>query len=200
MPARAIGAAAPRYAAITAALFLWGTGGAPLDDVVLLHDLVSVMTPWVALFLASALLRRPRPAAVFVSTALGSVAGVVGYYEWKDVAGHGLYVPGLVLWTAAALVASVLAATLTLWARRRPSSTAAFLMAGGGFALGEAIWLVASSEWHAPTLAAGADVAIAMLLVARGRRAAAGVGLGRVGRSALLDRAAVVPDVRGLTH
>ena len=109
----------------------------------------------------------------------------MGYYEWKDMAGHGLYVPGLVLWTAAALVASGLAATLTLWARRRPSSTAAFLMAGGGFALSEAIWLVASSEWHAPTLAAGADVAIAMLLVWRAgdaRRQA----LGWVGSGAAL--------------
>jgi hypothetical protein len=36
MPARAIAAGAPRYAAITAALFLWGAGGALLDDAVLL--------------------------------------------------------------------------------------------------------------------------------------------------------------------
>jgi hypothetical protein len=34
-----------RYAAITAAPFLWGVGGARLDDVVLLHDAASVMTP-----------------------------------------------------------------------------------------------------------------------------------------------------------
>jgi hypothetical protein len=168
MPARAIAAAAPRYAAITAALFLWGAGGALLDDVVLLHAVVSVMAPWVALLLASALLGRPSPAAVFVSTALGSVGGVVGYYAWKDLAGQGLYVPGLVLWTAAALAASALAAMLAVWTRRRPSSTAAFLLAGAGFAVGEAIWLVAPSEWHAATLlAAGADVALALLLLWR---------------------------------
>jgi hypothetical protein len=78
---------------------VWGAGGAALDDVALLHDMVSVMT-------------------------------------------------------------------LTRWTRQRPSSAVALLLAGGGFGLGEAGWLVATSEPSAGLLvAAGADVAIAILLL-----------------------------------
>jgi uncharacterized membrane protein YeaQ/YmgE (transglycosylase-associated protein family) len=173
MARRTWGPARLRYAAIAAGLFLWGVGGAPLDDVVLVHDLASVMTPWLALFLMGALIRQPSPAGVFISTAIGSVGAVVGYYAWKDLAGQGLYVPGLQLWTAAALIASALAATLTAVARRRPSATAAFLLAGGGFALGEAVSLVAGGR-SAPTLvAAGADVAVALLLLWLAARARA---------------------------
>jgi hypothetical protein len=155
-----------RCAAVTAGLFLWGAGGAALDDVALLHDVVSVMTPWLALFLIAALIEQPSPAVVFISTALGSVGGVVAYYVWKDLAGQGLYVPGLLLWTAAAFVASVLATALTLWTRQRPSWAVPLLLAGGGFGVGEAAWLVATSEPSAGTvLAAGVDVALALLLL-----------------------------------
>jgi hypothetical protein len=155
-----------RYVAITAGLFLWGAGGAALDNVALFHDVASVMTPWLALFLISALIHRPSPAGVFTSTVLGSVGGVVAYYAWKDLAGQGLYVPGLVLWTAAAFTASVLATTLTLWTRRRPSSAVALLLAGGGFALGEAVSLVATSQPSAGVeLAVGADAVLAIVLL-----------------------------------
>jgi uncharacterized membrane protein YeaQ/YmgE (transglycosylase-associated protein family) len=163
-----------RYVAIAAALFLWGAGGAKLDDVVLLHDVASIMTPWLALFLVSALMGQPRPTGVFVSTAVGSVGAVVAYYVWKDLAGQGLYVRGLVLWTPAALAASALAASFTIWARRRPSSAVAFFLAGGGFALGEAAWLLATSNVDASTvLATGVDVAIAMVLLSLAGRSRA---------------------------
>jgi hypothetical protein len=178
-----------RHAAITAALFLWGAAGARLDDVVVLHDVVSVMAPWLALFLVSALIRPRRPPAVFVSTALGSVGGVVAYYAWRDLAGQGLYVPGLLLWTAAALAASGLMATFTLWTRRRPSVTATAFLAGGGFAIGEAIGLAALSGRDASTvLATGADVAIALLLVWLARREQAPEGAPRRPVAARLHR------------
>jgi uncharacterized membrane protein YeaQ/YmgE (transglycosylase-associated protein family) len=163
-----------RYAAVTAGLFLWGAGGAALDDVALAHDVVSVMTPWLALFLIAALIGQPSPAGVFISTVLGSVGGVVAYYVWKDLAGQGLYVPGLLLWTAAAFVASVLATALTLWTRQRPSWAVPLLLAGGGFGVGEAVWLVATSEPSSGTvLAAGVDIALALLLLVLADRARA---------------------------
>jgi hypothetical protein len=66
----------------------------------------------------------------------------------------------------AAVVASALAATPTLWACRRPSATVTAFLAGSGFALGEAIWLVTTSVRDASTfVAAAADVAIGPLLV-----------------------------------
>jgi hypothetical protein len=156
---------AARHAATAAGLLVWGAAGARLDDVVLLHVVVSVMTPWLALFLIAALIRQPSPAAVFASTALGSVGGVVGYYVWKDLAGQGLYVPGLELWTAAALLASALAATLARWARRRPSAPVACFLAGAGFALGEAVELVVGSDSASSLVAAGVNVAIALALL-----------------------------------
>ena len=164
-----------RYLAITAALVLWGAAGAKLDDVALAHEVVSVMTPWVALFLISALVGWPRPIWVFVSTAVGSVGGVVAYYAWKDLAGQGLWVPGLLLWTTAAVIASALAASLTSWVRRSPSSAAAFLTAGGGFALGEAAWTIGRSQVDAPNLlSAGVEVALALLLLSLAQRSRAG--------------------------
>jgi uncharacterized membrane protein YeaQ/YmgE (transglycosylase-associated protein family) len=157
---------ANRYAAVTAGLFLWGTVGAVLEDVALLHDVVSVMTPWLAVILIGALFRQPSPTGVFISTVLGSVGGVVAYYAWRDLAGQVLFVPGLLLWTAVAFVASVVVTALTLWTRQSPSWTVPLLLAGGGFGVGEAIWLVATSEPGAGTvLAAGADVALASLLL-----------------------------------
>jgi uncharacterized membrane protein YeaQ/YmgE (transglycosylase-associated protein family) len=163
-----------RYAAVTVGLFLWGAGGAALDDVELLHDVVSVMTPWLALFLIAALIRQPSPTGVFISTVLGSVGGVVAYYAWKDLAGQGLYIPGLLLWTAAAFVASVLATALTLWTRQRPSWAVPLLLAGGGFGVGEAVWLVATSEPStSAVLAAGVDVALALLLLVLANRSRA---------------------------
>jgi hypothetical protein len=164
-----------RYLAIAAALLLWGAAGAKLDDVALAHEVVSDLTPWLALFLISALVGRPRPIWVFVSTAVGSVGGVVAYYAWKDLAGQGLWVPGLTLWTTAAVAASVLAASLTAWVRRSPSYAAAFLTAGGGFALGEAAWTIGTSQVDAPNLlSAGVDVALALLLLSLAERSRAG--------------------------
>jgi hypothetical protein len=164
-----------RYVAVAAALLIWGAAGAKLDDVALAHEVVSVMTPWLALFLVSALVGWPRPVWVFVSTAVGSVGGVVAYYAWKDLAGQGLWVPGLMLWTTAAVIASALAASLTAWARRSPSRAAAFLLAGGGFALGEAAWTVGRSQADAPNLlSAGVDVALALLLLSLAERSRAG--------------------------
>jgi hypothetical protein len=164
-----------RYLAIAAALLLWGAAGAKLDDVALAHVVVSVMTPWLALFLLSALVGRPRPIWVFVSTAVGSVGGVVAYYVWKDLAGQGLWVPGLMLWTTAAVMASALAAALTAWVRRSPSWTPAFLTAGGGFALGEAAWTIARSPIDAPNLlSAGVEVALALLLLSLAERSRTG--------------------------
>lgn len=111
---------------------------------------------------------------MFIATALGSVGGVVAYYAWKDLSGQGLYVPGLLLWTTAAFLASALAGLLTLWTRRRPSSTVALLLAGGGFGLGEALWLVVTSHRDASLwLAAGVDVALAMTLLVLADRARA---------------------------
>jgi hypothetical protein len=164
-----------RYLAIAAALLLWGAAGAKLDDVALAHVVVSVMTPWLALFLLSALVGRPRPIWVFVSTAVGSVGGVVAYYAWKDLAGQGLWVPGLMLWTTAAVMASALAAALTAWVRRSPSWAPAFLTAGGGFALGEAAWTIARSQIDAPNLlSAGVEVALALLLLSLAERSRTG--------------------------
>jgi hypothetical protein len=164
-----------RYLAVAAALLLWGAAGAKLDDVPLAHVVVSVMTPWLALFLISALVGWPRPIWVFISTAVGSVGGVVAYYAWKDLAGQGLWVPGLMLWTTAAVIASALAASLTAWVRRSPSYAAAFLMAGGGFALGEAAWTIARSQVDAPNLlSAGVEVALALLLLWLAARSRAG--------------------------
>jgi hypothetical protein len=164
-----------RYAAIAAGLFLWGAAGAKLDDVALAHVVVSDLTPWLALFLISALVGRPRPIWVFVSAAIGSVGGVVAYYAWKDLAGQGLWVPGLMLWTMAAVIASALAASLTAWARRSPSYAAAFLLAGGGFALGEATWTIGKSQVNAPNLlSAAVDVALALLLLSLAERSRAG--------------------------
>jgi hypothetical protein len=164
-----------RYAAIAAALLLWGAAGAKLDEVALAHMVVSDLTPWLALFLISALVGWPRPIWVFVSTAVGSVGGVVAYYAWKDLAGQGLWLPGLMLWTTAAVVASALAASLTAWARRSPSHAAAFLLAGGGFALGEAAWTIGESQGDAPNLlSAGVDVALALLLLSLAEQSRAG--------------------------
>jgi hypothetical protein len=164
-----------RYLAIAAALLLWGAAGAKLDDVALAHAVVSDLTPWLALFLISALVGWPRPIWVLVSTAVGSVGGVVAYYAWKDLAGQGLWVPGLMLWTTAAVTASALAASLTAWVRRSPSHAAAFLMAGGGFALGEAAWTIATSQIDAPNLlSAGVDAALALLLLLLAERSRAG--------------------------
>lgn len=155
-----------RYLAIAAALLLWGAAGAKLDDVALAHAVVSDLTPWLALFLISALVGWPRPIWVFVSTAVGSVGGVVAYYAWKDLAGQGLWVPGLMLWTTAAVTASALAASLTAWVCRSPSYAAAFFTAGGGFALGEAAWTIGTSQVDAPNLlSAGVDVALALALL-----------------------------------
>jgi hypothetical protein len=155
-----------RYAAVTAGLFLLGAGGAALDDVALLHDVVSVMTPWLALFLIAALIRQPSPTAVFISTVLGSVGGVVAYYAWRDLAGQVLFVPGLLLWTAVAFVASLVATALTLWTRESPSWAVPLLLAGGGFGVGEAVWLVATTEPSTGVvLAAWVDVALALLLL-----------------------------------
>ena len=164
-----------RYLAIAAALLLWGAAGAKLDDVALAHAVVSDLTPWLALFLISALAGWPRPIRVFVSTAAGSVGGVMAYYAWKDLAGQGLWVPGLMLWTTAAVIASALAASLTAWTRRSPSRAAAFLLAGGGFALGEAAWTIGTSPVDAPNLlSAGVDVALALLLLSLAERSRAG--------------------------
>jgi hypothetical protein len=164
-----------RYLAIAAALFLWGAAGAKLDDVALAHGVVSDLTPWLALFLISALVGSPRPIWVFVSTAVGSVGGVVAYYAWKKMAGQGLWVPGLMLWTTAAVTASALAALLSAWVRRSPSYAAAFLTAGGGFALGEAAWTIGTSQVDAPNLlSAGVDVALALLLLSLAERSRAG--------------------------
>jgi hypothetical protein len=164
-----------RYLAIAAALLFWGAAGAKLDDVALAHVVVSDLTSWVALFLISALVGRPRPIWVFVSTAVGSVGGVLAYYAWKDLAGQGLWVPGLMLWTTAAVAASALAALLTARVRRSPSWAAAFLTAGGGFALGEAAWTIGRSQINAPNLlSAGVEVALALLLLALAERSRTG--------------------------
>ena len=166
---------AARYAAIAAGLLLWGAAGAKLDDVALAHVVVSVMAPWLALLLIGALVGRPTPIWVFVSTAVGSVGGVVAYYAWKDLAGQGLWVPGLILWTMAAVLASALAASLTAWTRHRPSRAAGFLLAGGGFALGEAAYTIGWSQVDAPNLlSAGVDVALALLLLTLAARSRAG--------------------------
>jgi hypothetical protein len=165
----------PRYLAIAAALLLWGAAGAKLDDVALAHVVVSDLTPWLALFLISALVGWPRPGWVFVSTAVGSVGGVLAYYAWKELGGQGLWVPGLMLWTTVAVTASAMAASLTASVRRSPSCAAAFLMAGGGFALGETAWTIATSQINAPNLlSAGVDVALALLLLSLAERSRAG--------------------------
>jgi hypothetical protein len=164
-----------RCLAIAVALLLWGAAGAKLDDIALTHDAVSAMTPWVALFLIGALVGRPRPIWVFVGAAVGSVGGVVAYYAWKDLDGQGLYGPGLLLWTTIAVIASALAASLTVWVRRRPSWAAAFLVAGAGFALGEAAWTIGLAQVNGPNLlSAGVDVAVALLLLRLAERSRAG--------------------------